>query len=320
MIQRHRLRAVPFPFDLDMNDSRPGWISWVLLLALAGALVLVGRVEFRRTAAAAAVEPTYVPSSAAVRTLGSGTKLTIANYYWLLCVQYMGDQALRRGDYAKLHPIADFVTDLDPEHGYAYQTAGITLSAAGRIDESTRILMKGIERGPNWWSYPFYVSFNYFFYLNDYETAAHWAEQAARRPGASTNISHLALSLKAKAHQPDDAILLLEELRSRTSDEVTARALDEQYKLAVLQRDFAALDAAVGRFRELNGHAPERVADLVTAGLLASVPEEPFGGEYYLERDGSVHSSGRDFRFKPVGFKPWTPPDFSSPRRTATAP
>jgi tetratricopeptide (TPR) repeat protein len=287
--------------------------GWLLLLVLASALVAVTSKQ-RRGDAGPALEVTYVPAGRALSALAPGARLSIANYYWLLTVQYLGDQSLRSGDFAQLFPLVDLVTDLDPEHGYAYQTAGIALSSAGRLDESDRILKKGIDRGPKWWTYPFYLAFNSFFYRHDYETAARWADLAARTPGASTNISHLALSLKSKAGRPEDAIALLDELRGKALDEATERALDEQYKLAVLQRDFAALDAAVERFRESRGRPPSRLEEVVAAGLLTAIPPDPFGGQYYVDQDGRVHASERDFRFAPAGVSQWAPPPLYQPR------
>lgn len=237
-----------------------------------------------------------VPRGSSLGWLSEALRLSVANYYWLQTVQYIGDQHLRRGDYAKLFPLIDLVTDLDPGHGYAYQTASIALASAGRLEESDAILRKGIERGPNWWTYPFYLAFNEFYYRGDYPAAARWAEQAARTPGASPNMAKLALSLKVKSGDPDDAVRFLAEMRGTARDEKTAEILEEQYRIAVLQRDFATLDAAVERFRAERGRDPSSLGELVSSGILQRIPPEPFGGAY-VWRDGGVHSTGRDFRF-----------------------
>ncbi len=59
------------------------------------------------------------------------------------------------------------------------------------------------------------------------------------------------------------------------------------------------LDAAVERFRTARGHDPARLEDLLAAGVLERVPDEPFGGAY-VWRDGAVHSTGRDVRVEPA--------------------
>lgn len=245
-------------------------------------------------------EVRYIPEGSALRFLDRGARLSIADAYWLATVQYIGDQYLSHGSYDRLFALADLVTDLDPRHGYAYQTAGIVLSSAGRLEESDRILQKGMEPGrPNWWSFPFYIAFNDFFYRGNYASAAHWAEIAARTPGASSNISQLALSLTVKSGDPATAVRFLEEMRKAARDERTAAALEEQYKLAVLQRDFAQLDAAVARFVRRVGRAPADLEEVRRRGFLDAIPPDPFGGRFELRGDGKVHSTGRDFRFSP---------------------
>jgi hypothetical protein len=156
-----------------------------------------------------------------------------------------------------------------------------------------------MQRGPNWWSYPFYMAFNDFFYRGDYASAARWAEVAARTPGASPNIAKLALALKVKSGSADDAVRFIEEMRGAARDDVTRQRLEEQRRLAVLQRDFARLDEAVERYREARGRDPARLEDLVSAGIVPELPAEPFGGRY-VWRDGAVHSTGNDFRYPPA--------------------
>jgi tetratricopeptide (TPR) repeat protein len=254
----------------------------------------------------------YVPEGRSLAFLSAPLRLTVANAYWLSTVQYVGDQALRRGDYDRLFPLVDLVTDLDPQHGYAYQTAGIVLSAADRLDESDRILRKGMDRGPGWWSYPFYLAFNAFFYRQDYAAAAAWAERAARTPGASTNISHLAMALKVKSGDPEDAVRFLEEMRGTTRDEKSAAAVDEQLRIAILQRDFAAIDGAIDAYRARAGRAPRSLDDLVRSGDLPAVPVDPWGRRYVLGADGRAESRSHNFRLKaPAPAAPaWRPPGF----------
>jgi hypothetical protein len=242
----------------------------------------------------------YVPAPGALRLLSAPLRLSIANAYWLEAVQYVGEPRARERGWEKLYPVLDLVTELDPGHGYAYQTGGIVLSSQGRLDESDALLKKGMEPGrPRWWTYPFYLAFNDFFFRGDYASAARWAELAARTQGASPNISQLALSMKVKSGTPDDAVRLVEELRGAAKDEATAAVLEEQYKLALLQRDFAQLDAAVERFAAEWGHEPRSLDEVRAAGLAAPTTD-PFGGRYYLDpKDGKVHATGRDFRFKP---------------------
>ncbi|GEJ55657.1 tetratricopeptide repeat protein [Anaeromyxobacter diazotrophicus] len=281
-----KLRAAALPLAVALALAFP--LRWAALGALS-------RMGLDRP-----YDVPYVPEPGALRILSAPVRLTVADAYWLEAVQYIGEPRAGERGWGKLYPLIDLITDLDPGHGYAYQTGGIVLSSQGRLAESDALLKKGLQPGrPAWWTFPFYLAFNDYFYRGDYASAARWAELAARTPGASPHISQLALSLDVKSGSVDGAIRFLEELRDTARDDATAAALEEQYKLALLQRDFARLDASVARFAAEQGH-PARSLDEVRAAGLPAPTTDPFGGRYYLDpKDGKVHATGRDFRFKP---------------------
>jgi tetratricopeptide (TPR) repeat protein len=275
-------------------------LAGIALLALASALSF-------RLAEAHLNKPydvLHVPSGRAARVAALGHRTFVSDLYWLSAVQYIGERRAGAGKSAqlgfdKLLPLVDLVTDLDPRHGYAYQTAGIVLSAAGRLDESDAILRKGMERGPPWWSFPYYLSFNYWFYRGDLATAAHYAEIAARKPGASANISHLAVSLASKSGTPEEAITLLQELKATVKDEATAGRLDEQLKLAVLERDAQMLERAVAELEKQRGWPIASLEELVMARIVPAIPPDPFGGRYvWIGAERRVRSSVNSFRFE----------------------
>jgi len=265
------------------------------LLALAAGLNL----RLAEHALARPYDVLHVPSGEAARLASLGHRTTVSDLYWLSAVQYIGEPKADARGWDKLFPLVDLVTDLDPRHGYAYQTAGIVLSAAGRLDESDRILEKGIARGPPYWTFPYYLAFNAWFYRADYAAGARWAEQAARTPGASPNISHLAVSLASKSGTPEQAIEMLELLRSTVKDEASADRLDEQLKLAILERDAQALERAVAAFEARTGRPPSDLVELVRAGMVPSLPPDPFGGRYVWDAASrEVRSSVNPFRFR----------------------
>ncbi len=255
---------------------------------------------------------THVPSSRAARIAALGNRTFLSDLYWLDAVQYIGEPKADARGWQMLHPLIDLVTDLDPRHAYAYQTAGIVLSAAGRIDESNSILEKGVAAGLERWTFPFYLSFNHWFYQGDVAAGARWAEVAARMPGASANISQLAVALASKSGAPAEVIPILEELRRGVQDEATAARLDEQLKLAIVERDAQALERAAARFREERGRPIASLAELVQAGYASAIPPDPFGGRYlWSASEGRVHSSANAFRFsRPSGSSAANAPRF----------
>lgn len=265
-------------------------------LALAAALDLA----LLESSLARPYDVGFIPTGRAARVAALGHRTLLSDLYWLATVQYIGDPKGEQRGFDKLYPLVDLVTDLDPRHGYAYQTGGIVLSAVGRLDESDRILEKGILKGPPYWTFGYYLAFNAWFYRGDYESGARWARVAAKTPGASPNISHLAVSLSAKSGTPEDAIAVLRELRATVKDEVSASRLDEQMGLAILERDAQALERALDTFRQRFGREPLALQELVVVGLVREIPRDPFGGSYVWDpSDRRIHSSVNRFRFSP---------------------
>ncbi len=271
------------------------------LLAGLALLALASTLSFRLAEAhiSKPYDVPHVPSGGGARVAALGHRTFVSDLYWLSAVQYIGDSKADARGWDKLLPLIDLVTDLDPRHGYAYQTAGIVLSAAGRLDESDAILVKGMDKGPPYWTFPYYLAFNYWFYRGDLSTAAKYAEIAARRPGASANISHLAVSLASKSGTPEDAIALLQELKTSVKDETTAGRIDEQLNLAILERDAQSLERAATELEKQRGWPIASLEELILARLVPSIPPDPFGGTYVWNRaERRVHSSANPFRFQ----------------------
>ncbi len=270
------------------------------LVVAAAALASAGAVDLGLVGdrVSRPYDVTHVPDGRAFRIASLGHAHLVSTLYWLSAVQYIGDPKADQRGWDKLYPLVNLVTDLDPRHGYAYQTAGIVLSAYGRLDESDRILLKGMEKGPPYWTFPYYVSFNNWFYRGDYAKGAEYARIAAERNGASEGVRQLALSLSSKSGSPEDALKVLAQVRATVQDEVSANAIDEQMKLAVLERDAQALERAAARFRADRGRWPGDLDELVRARYVAAMPADPFGGRYVRDRDGRVRSSANRFRFE----------------------
>jgi hypothetical protein len=91
---------------------------------------------------------------------------------------------------------------------------------------------------------------------------------------------------------------VIEELRASVKDEASEEALDEQLKLAVVERDAQSLERALARFASERGRSARALAELVGAGYVPRLPEDPFGGTYVVGEDGKVRSSANPFRFQ----------------------
>jgi tetratricopeptide (TPR) repeat protein len=238
-----------------------------------------------------------IPSSRVLRWASLGHPTLVANLYYLRAVQYIGDPHANRRGWDKLYPVLDLVTELDPAHGYAYQVGGTILGSAHRVAESNALLEKGMRNVPTRYILPYLRAFNAFYYDGDFASAGRFVEHAARIPGAPEHLRQSALAMYVKGHRADAALRFLRSVRAQTHDPESLKAIDRQIEQAELELAAEPLDDAVAAYRARYGLPPLTVHVLVHAGLLESLPADPFGGSWVIGSDGRVHSSVSPYRF-----------------------
>lgn len=245
-----------------------------------------------------------VPSGQYMKVAVLGYNNVIADLYYLKAHQYVGTQEVRKADFPQLYPIIDLVTDLDPKFLSPHFFGGLALSLTGmHVDESILILKKAYKMDPNVWQTGFYLGFNYWYYLQEYDRAVEYTSKAASQPGAPSFLSALAANLYAESKRPDMAIDFLKNLKETTKDEDAKKDIDARIKLAEVTRDAQILEGAMEKFKNKYNKMPATLDDLVKKGIIDSIPDEPNGGYYYIDKEkGEVKSSKIEGRLKMRAF------------------
>lgn len=218
---------------------------------------------------------------------------------WLRVVQVLGDRVVQDKDYEWLSHALGVVTTLDPQYLYAYDVGGTVLAElAGRYDLSNRLLEKGLTPNPQSWRLPFLLGFNYFFHLGQPREAADYMARAAGAPGMLHEgppppyIPRLASRLYAQGKSPEVAIEFLEAMLLQTTEPLIREQLQRRIRRVGLERDLQLLESMIQRYKQLNGYHPSNFKDLIVSGLLAVIPEEPYGGRYLYDAEtGEVSSN-----------------------------
>jgi tetratricopeptide (TPR) repeat protein len=272
--------------------------AWVvmtgLILALGGTAVgLLALVDRGRTATGTGASLSYLPKGEYLRLASVGYRQLVADLLWLQVVQQIGVRNQTTDGYLWIYHATDTLTDLDPQFAYAYQAVGSVLGVwGGRPHESVAILRKGIEHNPTVWELPFFLGYDYFYELQDLASAAVAFKRAAELPGAPKYLPGLTARMLVQAGNPEAALEFLQRLYQQTQDERAKSALTRRMADVTVERDLRLLEDAVRRYRAAQGRWPKALEDLVTAGLLARLPEDPGGGAYELNAsDGSVTST-----------------------------
>lgn len=235
----------------------------------------------------------YFPSGEFLKPVLFGFDAVMADFLWARTVVYFGGQFRTTKDYTWLYHMVDIVTTLEPTFIGAYRFGGTLLAIeANRVDDSIKILQKGIEHNPGDWRLYFALAFDYMYYKQDYETAAKYYERAARFPGHPPYLPRLVARLYAKTGKIEAALDYLIDAYKRYDDPNIKSAIAGRIKLLIAKRDSIFLEEAASKYKELFGEYPKDLNLLVKKGLTKSLPTEPHGGEYQIDpTTGKVKSS-----------------------------
>ena len=235
----------------------------------------------------------YLPSGKFLKPAALGFDELLADLLWVKAVNYFGGHYFTDKRYDWLYHILDITTTLDPWFEYPYEFGGIVLALeAKQVDKSISLLKKGFEYHPNIWRIPFLLGFNHFFYLGDYQTAASYITRASQLPGRPAYLPRLAARLYAQAGTPELVIEFLYRVYQSTTDERLREELQIRIKEVIVERDINLLETALSRYKLITGKGARGLRDIVDKGILQSIPQEPFGGDYFLDsRTNEVKSS-----------------------------
>ena len=265
-----------------------------------GTGIALNALEHERPAETRAGELSYLPKSEYLKVAVLGYHQVAADLIWLKAVQHLGEMRQTEQGYRWAYHAIDVITDLDPQFWFAYLAGGAVLSVwGGMVPEGLNLLIKGMRHNPEVWQLPFYAGYDYFYEMCDSASGAKYLKIAASLPGAPSYLPKLVARLSVEAGDHTAAVEFLEEFIQRTQDERLREALTVRLKEVILERDVHILEDAVKRFARDYGRYPLRIEDLVAAGTIARVPNEPFGGTYRVSQsDGSVQSTERRERLQ----------------------
>jgi len=292
-----------------------------LLLGMGGILLLAcvgwlqGELDLRRDRTLVQIEGlAQLPQGEYLKPALLGYHHLGADILWLRLIQVIGKKRNSADEYEWMYHALDVLTTLDPQYAYAYYAGGIILGdLANRPDLSTRLLEKGVSANPDVWNIPFLLGYNYYFLLGDPAKGAEYIMKAARLPDGPSYLPGLATRMAAEAGNPDTALAFLEARLTDTHDPEMREGLAYRMKEVIIERDLLILESAVEAYRTQNRALPATLTDLVVAGALSILPQEPFGGDYRLDpKTGAVSSSTHPERLRTFFKRPQ--PTYSFPR------
>ena len=271
----------------------------ILLLACVG--WLQGELDRRQDRTVVQIEGlAQLPQGEYLKPALLGYHHVGADLLWLRLVQVIGKKGNSADEYEWMYHALDVITTLDPQYAYAYYVGGNILGdLANRTDLSNRLLEKGVKANPDVWNIPFLLGYNYYFLLGDPAKGAEYIMKAASLPDGPAYLPGLATRMAAEAGNPDTALAFLEARLTDTHDPEMREVLANRMKEVIIERDIHLIEEAVDAYQVQYRALPAKITDLVVAGALPILPQEPFGGDYRLDsKTGSVSSSTHPKRLR----------------------
>ncbi len=190
-----------------------------------------------------------------------------------------------------LYEAMDIITDLDPWFWDAYLIANMMLSwDFNRVDLANQLLLKAREHRDWDFNPAYHLGFNHFYFLKDNQKGAEFLMEASDLPGAPTYLTTLAARLSIYENQYAPAIAFLSETLKNTQNPGLKKQYEKRLKaLIIMER----LERYVHAYRSKFNAFPETLQDLVKKGFIDSIPDDPYGGRFFLLENKRVYTSSK---------------------------
>ncbi len=263
----------------------------IFVVLLVGAFVPLTRV---RDAQPAEVRLGYFPPAPIIKALTAGHHQFVSQMISLRCLIYFGSLVEKRKQipqWRNLYRALFTATRLDPYNMDAYYFAQAVLTwDAKMIPQAIELLKYGFEHRPWDFYLPYFISFDYAFFLKDYKKAGEYLAKAAE---LKPKVGWYATLAARYFYEGGSTALALAYLK-----EMIPTARNEAIKKAMIARAEAfekilQIEQAVSAYRNRFQRDPKRLEDLISAGLLVKIPDDPYGGSFYLDNEGRVRTTSK---------------------------
>lgn len=237
----------------------------------------------------------YVPTGKIMKLLAGEFRWLLGEYYTFKAITYYGDvkqKAISGKDvkieYYNLYKTIETAVILNPYHEDAYYFAQAAFTwDVGRIKE-VNTLLRYVFRFRKWdFKIPFFLGFNYSYFLREYDKAALYYKKAAQLSG-NPFFASLAARYFYESGRTRLGIIFLKYMIKGIRKK-SIKSIHEK-RLKALQAIYV-IEKAVQRYKKCFGYFPSSIKELLTKGILEELPKDPYGGDFYLSKDGKVRTT-----------------------------
>lgn len=259
------------------------------LLALVSALVFVATAERLKSAPRQSVSvemqvamPLFVQVFMAM-----GDRHLAANIAAIRAL-VVAPEKMRPEEFRILAKVQEDVSWLNPAHEDNYYIAFAILAQFGELDSAQTVLARASRVRFFDYQPTFFYAFNQWYYKHDPVGAATWLREAAEKlpdPDQRLTMQNMAARWMDKAQDTELAIRVVEAM----AKEARRKDFRAYLELRVVRlRQLHQLRLAAVAYRERFGKPLPNLQELVDSGILANLPQDPFGFGFGFDQQGEI--------------------------------
>jgi tetratricopeptide (TPR) repeat protein len=236
----------------------------------------------------------FFPPAPVVKALSADQYQFLSQVISLQCIFYFGtivEEQRQTPDWSRVYDALYTASRLDPYNMDVYYFAQAVLTwDASRPRQAIDLLEYGFAHRTWDWYLPFFLSFDYAFFVRDYRKAGEYLTKAAELNPRAAWFSTLAARYFYEGGRTALAIAYLKELIPATRNEAIKKQLI--IRADALEK-ILQIEEAIDAFKERFHRGAKNLEELVQAGILNHIPEDPYGGNFYLDEQGRVRSTSK---------------------------
>ncbi len=239
----------------------------------------------------------FVPQGKLYAAILGGFRWFEGEYYTFKSITYYGGKVRditynhgRNVEYYNLYRTIKTAIILNPYNEDAYYFAqGAFTWGVGAVKAVNTLLEYVFKYRPWDFQIPFFLGFNYAYFLHNYSKAATYFKIAARLHNCSLFVT-LASRYYYDSGKLELGINYLKYMIKHTKN----RSIKQVYeiRLKALER-IKFLEDAVATYKKLYSTYPKKLKDLVEKGIINGIPKDPYGGKFYITKNGKIKTTSK---------------------------
>jgi len=276
------------------------WFWWTLLTLSAFSMTLV--FAAKPISHSKMYGFVLLPNAKLVRWVARSHISLVTDIYWLKAINIAG--GIQSPEEAReLFAYGNFIADLDPKLFQNYWLSGLSLpfpTAHGweNAPLASQMYERGLLQFPGNTKLLIYYASNELFYLQNHPKAAELLMALAKNEDAPPYAGMLATRVLAENKSFDVAMDFMVFMHEAATDDAERELLEQRVKEIQLEKILTVLDSSLEEFQRRHGRFPNAPDELVTFGVLSTLPKEPFGEEFYIGEEGKMYSTSTSRRLK----------------------